>query len=253
MPKIADHPRASLARTLELAAAVEELGGECSQPAAAARLGAKPGGTFGALVSTAVKYGWVAVRRGRLRSEPRYRDYRLAYNDAERRAVLFTALQAVPLFRQLVDRFAGRTLPEPHLPKLLAREFDVPETASSRVAGYFVEAAVAAGLLAGTQLRATPAGVVGAEPDADSPARIGSRALPARPVTASRSRSVEEERRHGRNSPAVSDKAPTEAASYRISIVGPDVDTTVGVATPEDLELVRAALDKVARGLRRRG
>jgi hypothetical protein len=252
MPRIADHPRASLARTLELAAAVEELGGECSQSAAAARLGAKPGGTFGALVSTAVKYGWVAVRRGRLRSEARYRDYRLAYDDAERREVLFTALQAVPLFRQLVDRFAGRTLPEPHLPKLLAREFDVPEAASSRVAGYFVEAAVAAGLLAGTQLLAAPTGDVTGNVDAESPARSGSRSSPARPATRSALRSVADDGRHGRESRPASEDAPSVAAPYRISIVGPDVDTTVGVATPEDLELVRAALDKVARGLRPR-
>lgn len=217
MPRIADHPRASVGRTLELAAAVEELGGECTLEAAADRLGASPGGAFGALASTAAKYGWVAIRRGRLRTEPRYRAYRLAYDEAERRATLVDAMRDVPLFQRLLARFGGRTLPEDRLARLLVREFHVPESAADRVAGWFVEAAVAAGLLAGGQLRSTPTGA----PEA-SPAPTRSPAGPEAP----------------------------RGVGYSVRVSGPDVDSTVEITELADLELARSLLAKVERALR---
>jgi hypothetical protein len=220
VPRIADHPRASLERTLELAAAVEELGGECSLEAAADRLGATPGGAFGALVSTAAKYGWLAIRRGRLRTEPRYRSYRLAYDEAERRTLLLDAMRNVPVFLRLLERFGGRTLPEERLAKLLVREFDVPESAAARVAGWFVDGATAAGLLAGGQLRSSPTG----EPDS------GRRTAGLR-VTAEEAR----------------------GASYTIRVSGPGLDSTLTVNEPADLELVRSLLAKVERALRAGG
>jgi hypothetical protein len=222
MPKVADYPRASLARTIELADGVERLGGECSMRAAADALGAKPGGTFGALVSTAAKYGWIAVRRGRLRTEPRYRDYRLAYDEAERRARLGDAVRSVPLFRQLLDRFAGKPLPEGHLARLLVREFAVPERIAERVAAYFVEAALEAGLLAGGQLRATATGA--APRDAEHRGRL----------------------------PPAAPRFEAPASTYRVRISGPDLETTVDVLEPADLELVQSLLAKVTRALRAR-
>jgi hypothetical protein len=224
MPKVADYPRASLARTLELAAAVDRLGGDCTLEAAADELGARPGGTFGALVSTAVKYGWLTVRRGRMRTEARYRTYRLAYDEAERRAVLTDAIRAVPLFRQLLDRFAGRGLPEDHLARLLSREFDVPTNLGVRVAGYFLEAVLEAGLLASGKLRATPAGDRGT-------ASSGSMAEP-RAAAARTGTRVE--------------------TLYRIRVEGPDMDSTVEISEAADLDVVRSLLAKVERALRGR-
>jgi hypothetical protein len=220
VPRIADHPRASLERTLDLADAVEELGGECSLEAAADRLGASMGGAFGALVSTAAKYGWLGIRRGRLRTEPRYRSYRLAYDEAERRTLLLEAMRNVPVFQRLLERFGGRTLPEERLAKLLVREFDVPESAAGRVAGWFVEGATAAGLLAGGQLRSSPTG------EADAGGRpVGLRATTDEP----------------------------RGASYTIRVSGPDLDSTVAISEPADLELVRSLLAKVERALRAGG
>lgn len=227
LPRTADYPRASLARTLELAAAVEELGGDCAQNAAAARLSAKPGGTFGALVSTSVKYGWIAVRRGRLRSEPRYREYRLAYDELERRTILGDAVRAMPLFRQLLERFAGRALPESHLPKLLIREYGVPERGAERVARYFVEAATAAGFLAGTQ--------------------VASGARPRPHGRTAASNAAQREPSHRRV-----DSSDANDASYRVRISGPDVDSAIEIASTEDVDLVRTVLAKVERGLRER-
>jgi hypothetical protein len=217
VPRIADHPRASLARTLELAAAVEELGGECSLDAAADRLGASQGGAFGALVSTAAKYGWLAIRRGRLRTEPRYRAYRLAYDEAERRGLLLEAMRNVPVFQRLLERFGGRTLPEDRLAKLLVREFGVPESAAGRVADWFVDGATAAGLLAGGQLRSSPTG------------------------------EIEGERRPAGRQTAVAD---ARSAAYVVRISGPDLDSTLEIREAADLELVRSLLAKVERALR---
>jgi hypothetical protein len=236
MPKTTDYPRASLARTLELAAAIEDLGGECAQSAAAARLGAKPGGTFGALVSTAVKYGWIAVRRGRLRAEPRFRDFRLAYDEDERRVVLADAIRTVPLFRQLLERFAGRALPESHLAKLLQREYGVPERGADRVARHFVEALTIAGMLSGTRVSAA----------SRSPAR--SRGAHAKQPHADRATSEHDVDANG----DTSGSGIAGSRHYRVRVWGPDVDSTVEIATPEDVDLVRTLLAKVERGLRER-
>ena len=237
MPRIVDYPRAALDRSLELAAAVEELGGECSLEAAADRLGASPGGAFGALVSTAAKYGWIAIRRGRLRTEPRYRTYRLAYDDAERRAALTEALRNVPLYDRLLERFGDRTLPEDRLPRLLVREFGVPESAAGRVSGWFVDAAVAAGLLAGGQLRSSPTG---------TPART---VIPTSPVTTSPAPTLTTTTplTPGALAPSGGDARPLR---YTIRISGPDLDSTVEVGELADLELARALLAKVERALR---
>lgn len=189
--------------------------------AAAARLGAKPGGTFGALVSTAAKYGWVSVRRGRVRTEGRYRDYRTAGDEAQRRATLLEAMRAAPLFRRLLDRFAGRSVPTDHLPKLLAREFDVPESAAARVAGYFLEAARAAGALEGDRLRGSV-------------------------VTASNAPMAERRPRDPRGGESAA------RAAYTVRVSGPDVETTIALTDVDDLDLLRAVVAKVERSLRAR-
>jgi hypothetical protein len=201
MPRRADHPRASLAQALELASAVDALGGECTLDSAAARLDARPGGAFGARVSTAVKFGWIAVRRGRLRLTPAYRDLVRA-DDAARRTLLRQALGRVPLYRRLFDRFAGRELPRDGLAALLVRDYAVPAATAARAAGWIADAMASVAAPPGESAVAAP----GAAPAA-------------------------------------------RGARYRITVRGPELDSTIELAGAEDLELVRALLAKVERAL----
>lgn len=226
MPKAVDYPRAGLDRCLELARAVHELGGDCTLAAAAQRLGARPGGTFHAIVSAAGRYGFVTARRGRLRTEAAFRAYRLAYDAAERERALAGALGNVPLFRRLLERFAGRPLPEGHLDRMLVREYAVAEASGERVAGYFRDAVRAAGLLNGGVLAAHAA------PGGDGPAR------PAR----------------GTPPPAVNaDAAPAASReSFRVQVSGPGVESYLEIADAADVELLRALFAKLERAIRDR-
>jgi hypothetical protein len=199
MPRRADHPRASLAQALELASAVAALGGECTLDSAAARLDARPGGAFGARVSTAVKFGWIAVRRGRLRLEPAYGELVRA-DDATRRTLLRQALGRVPLYRRLFDRFAGRELPRDGLAALLVRDYAVPAATAARAAGWITEAMASVAAPPGPPVAAAP-------------------------------------------------RPEPRDARYRVTVRGPDLDSTVEIAGTEDLELVRALLAKVGRAL----
>lgn len=227
-----EYPRASLERCLELASAVQALGGDCGLAAAADRLGARPGGAFHAVVSAAGRYGFVSVRKGRLRTEPAYRAYRRAYDAGEQEQVLAGALANVPLFRRLLERFGGRALPEARLDRLLVREYGVPEHSAERVAGYFLDAVRAAGLLhAGTLQPARTSGARAAETSgAREPRALGERDATAPPTPHS----------------------PSSSDTFRVHVQGPGVDSLVEVSNPEDLELVAALLAKLERALRER-
>lgn len=233
MPRTVDYPRASLGRCLELAAAVHELGGECSLAVAAERLGARPGGAFHAVVSAAGRYGLVSVRKGRLRAEPAFRTYRLAYDDAERERTLASALAAVPLFRQLLDRFGGKTFPEGRLDRVLVREYAVPEHSAERVARYFLDGARAAGLLSGGQLRAARIDVPMGD---ESSTRTGRAARTSEPSTRL----------------AESANVDAERDTFRVHVTGPGLDSRVELTNATDLELVRALFGRLERALRDR-
>src|SRR5881394_1501662 len=114
MPRVIDYVRASLKAALALAQAVDELGGSCTLEMAADKLGKKRGGAFQALVGATVKYGLVENRKGRLTTTARFRDYKLAYNKEEQEQVAQQAFLAVPLFRQIFDRFRQHKLPVEH-------------------------------------------------------------------------------------------------------------------------------------------
>src|SRR5437867_10041615 len=106
MPRMVDYPRKSLSQSLELANAVDSLGGSSSEDMAANRMGRKGtnSGAFSALVGAAVKYGLIDVRKSLLSTTARYRDYKLAYNEDQRVQALRGAFLNVPLFQRISDR-----------------------------------------------------------------------------------------------------------------------------------------------------
>lgn len=97
MPKIIDYPRASLSRALALAEAVDKLGGEASDASVADHMGNKVGGAFNALVGAAVKFGLVSKTSGRIKTEPLYQDYKLAYTDVQKQEAIRKFFLSAPL------------------------------------------------------------------------------------------------------------------------------------------------------------
>ena len=276
MPKVVDYPRASLVQALELASAVEQLGGDCTAAAAAGVTGHRLGGTFTALSAAATKYGWVTARRSRLRTTPAFRDYRLAGDDATRRGALRTALLCPPLFARLARRFAGRPVPEGALPGLLVREFGVPEAIAARVAGYFVAGARQAGMLDGAILRSDDAGVdapavpavAGPAPARDDEAstgsarRIGDRAVrvrrdaPRAALAGAAWDAVPDAAPDPRTAAAARDFATpepvdraAEARDYRLRFSRPGMDLVLTLRDAADVALARALLDRAEAAL----
>ena len=121
MPKISDFPRASLPKAIELAKAVDALGGQCDPEMAAGKLGRKTGGAFKDLIAAANKYGFLESRRQRLYTTNRFKDLKLAYDKRAEDEIVQEAFLGVPLFQKVAERFQGKKLPREIFEKLLIK------------------------------------------------------------------------------------------------------------------------------------
>jgi hypothetical protein len=232
MPKIIDYPRASLERALLLAETVDRLGGECSDQSAAEHMGLKVSGSFAALIGATVKYGLITNTKGKLKIEPLFQDYKLAYDDKQKMETLRKAFMTPPLFAAITKRFEGQVLPT-HFEKLLIREHDVSEDFASRIVAYYSEGAKESGILApnGT-INSNPKHVTG---DGDLNAGTDS----AGPI-------VSEDEPVTRMDTTVS----SSKRGYTLRIFGPGIDSTINLKDEDDLEIVEATLKKVRRLLK---
>ncbi len=221
MPKILDYPRDSLFRSLELAEAADSLGGSATIDLCAEKLGRKNSGAFAALVGAAGKYGFVEVSKSRISTTDLFTRYKHAYDEAEKKGVLAEAINNVPVFAQLIERFEGKTVPEDILEKMLVREFRVSTREASKVANYFLEAIGAAGVLNGAS---------------DIPNREASDdhvEEPAGDIKPPKSRLSSE----------------PEDGDFRVTIVGPGFHSEIKIVDEDDLAIVEAMLSKVRRKL----
>ena len=105
MPRVIDYPRAPLDRALALAEAVDKMGGEATAEMTAESMGNKVGGAFNALVGAAAKYGLIATSKGRLKTEPLFQDYKLAYTEAQKKEAIRRAFLNAPLFEAIVPAY----------------------------------------------------------------------------------------------------------------------------------------------------
>jgi hypothetical protein len=148
MPRKIDYPRASFRSALELAQAVQSLGGKTTSEVCAEKLGRSVGsGGFNSVVGAAVKFGLIKQTKGYLESLPIVKSIKLAYDDDERSRHYAEAFLTPPVFRSLANRFSGEKLPIEVLAKMLAKEFDVDMNASSAIAKQFIDGARLSGIL----------------------------------------------------------------------------------------------------------
>ncbi len=237
MPKIVDYPRASLKSALELAKAVEDLGGECSSEMAAERLNKKISGAFSALISAATKFGLVVSKSQRLSTAALYKDYNLAYTSEESSEKLQQMLLSPVLFRSIYNRFVGKEIPIAHFEKLLIREFEVPSDRASRIASYFIDGAKQSGLLGENNrlIDIVPGESSGEEErvnaQSDNPQETNTRAHQPSQL-------------QGKD-----DAVSSHLKVYVVRITGPGINSTIEVHEPEDMLIVQAMLKKVEKAL----
>lgn len=236
MAKQIDYPRASLKSSLELAVAIDDIGGKCSIEMAADKLNKKIGGSFHALVGAASKFGLVANKRGQVETTPLFKDYKLAYTPSEATHVLMKAFLMPPLFKAIFDRFENRPLPISHFEKFLIRELNVPDQISSRIAKYFLDGAKQCELLGPDDVltgsikpqESASEEVVDDEGAADEADNL---------IDESKGR----ERIANKNSSAIT------VNTYSVSIKGPGMDSVITINEEEDLLIVHAMLKKVEK------
>lgn len=237
MPKIIDYPRASLKSALELAKAVDDLGGECSSEMAAERLNRKVSGAFSALVSAAIKFGLVANKSQRLSTAVLYKNYKLAYTPEESSEKLRQMLLSPVLFRSIYDRFVGKEIPITHFEKLLIREFEVPDDWASRIASYFVDGAKQSGLLGENNrlIDNVPSESSGEEE------QVNAQSDNSQEINARASQPTQPQEKD--------DAVSAHQKVYVVRVTGPGINSTIEVHEPEDMLIVQAMLKKVEKAL----
>lgn len=232
MPKISDFPRASLPKAIELAKAVDSLGGQCDPEMAAGKLGRKTGGAFKDLIAAANKFGFLESRKQRLYTTNRFRDLKLAYDKRAEIEIVQEAFLGVPLFQKIAERFQGKKLPREIFEKLLVKEFEVPEVMAGRVAMYFIEGAITIGLL-------------GPDDQIQLKSEITTDGISEEQV-------AEEEVATAPNEVSLAPQqysAPVDHTRYTVSIRGPGIQTDIAIHEAEDLDIVEVMLKKIRRKL----
>lgn len=237
MAKIIDYPRASLKSCLEVAVAVDSLGGKCSIEMAADKLNKKISGAWQALVSSTIRYGLITNSKGFVEITPLYRDYKLGYNESETRAALNKAFLMPPLFKAIADRFNGKELPISHFEKLLIREFHVPEDSASRVAKYFLDGSKQTGLLDSSGIINTGVDFTNTENSNDDETEITQDE-----ITDLETDFITDTKKF--------DKKPDEfidSARFSVRIMGPGMDSLILINDEEDLLIIKAMLKKIEK------
>lgn len=153
MPRELDYPRKPFMQALELANAVDFLGGNTSIENAAEKINQSPkGGNFSALFSAAVKHKLIEGKKGFVITTDLYRNIKLAYSEEEKISALRKAFLEPSVYKNIYEKFKNKELPIQMLDKILIREFNVADDIASRVSKYFIEGASFSQLLNGNKL-----------------------------------------------------------------------------------------------------
>lgn len=234
MPKLIDYPRTSLNTAIEISDATYAMGGSCTAATCAAKLGKQMSGAFRAAIGSAVKFGLVTSKGGKLAVTDRYKAIKLAYNDEERRSQVVAAFLTPGLYATIAGRFAGIELPTAILDKVLMKEMGVDPKSAAEIAQRFIGGVKSLGLLENGVL-----------------------------VTGSQAQASGDDMENGATDEAVRASKEAEGevigtetsvgamdgTEFIVHITGPGMNSKLILREEEDMEIVNAMLKKVQRRL----
>lgn len=232
MPRKLDYPRASFKACLELAEAVESLGGQCDMSTCADKMKKKLGGSFNALVGAATKFGLIARKQGNLYTSDMYGKMKLHYNDEEKQDYLQKFFLNVPSFKEIYQKYNKVKLPIDILDKALVREFGVDKKLSQRVAKYFVDGSKYAGLL---------------NPDNTFNSLISENNL----GDSGDSQSLAPEAQKSKKDRLIVEEDYSGLDKFVVHIYGKGMNSKIEINETEDLDIVKAMINKVKKNLER--
>lgn len=236
MPKIIEYPRASFQRVLEMADAIEYLGGKCTVQNCADRLGVKVTGSFNALIGAAKKHGLVDSKKETLLTTELYKRIKLAYDENEKRQNLRFAFLAPPTYSKVYEKFKGRELPIQMLDKLLIREFGVDSERAQRIMNYFIEGAKYCELLIDNKLVDTNNNEVSINDNEDETEEEF-----VETVNSNSNKSQPELQKNETLQLSAS------AETYVVHIYGPGMNSKLSISEEEDLIILDAMISKLKK------
>lgn len=254
MPKILDYPKSSFSNSMDMAEAIDSLGGRCEKASCADQMGLKLTGSFNKRISAAVKYNLIASNKGKLEITDLYKAIKNSYNEEERLKHKKDAFLTPPIYGALYEKFKGKKLPVDILDKYLIREYDVEDKNASTVANIFLKGLESIGLLENEfviDLKSSEA-VNDSLNENDEYAEIEEEieeksSVPANyngkyvdPEVRSQILHIENQNRNR------IEKDPSE---FLIHITGPGIDSEIVIKEEEDLLIVEAMLKKVKKKL----
>jgi len=235
MPRVNDYPSAAFKSCLQIAEAVDDLGGACSIETCAERLDKQStSGGFRMIISSAVKHGLITNNRGSLTVTSDYRLLKHAYNDQEKINLLQELFLRPEVFRNLHQRFTGKSLPVSMLDKIMIREMGVDDKTASRVSGYFVKGLKDVDLL-----------------DGDKVLPISKKDESYKDNLDANFDDDEVDTQSSTTSLPTQHSVITSSDIFTISITGPGVNNTFQITDEDDLEWVEVAIKKIKRTLQK--
>jgi hypothetical protein len=263
MPKILDYPKSSFSSSMDMAEAIDSLGGSCEKESCADQMGLKVTGSFSKRIGSTVKYNLITSTKGRLETTDLYRSIKNSYNEEERLKYIKEAFLSPPVYNSLYGTFKGKKLPVDILDKYLIREFDVEDKNASTVARIFLNDLESIGLLENGVIKETTDGVkTEISPDTeedevedftqlnDNDEEVSNRDDETQPVkynngypdSGVRSQILHIENQNRNRI----EKQPNE---FLIHVSGPGIDSEIVIKEQEDLLIVEAMLKKVKKKL----
>ena len=243
MPKIVDYPLFPFDKVMELANAVDYLGGSCTMADCAHHLKKKMSGGFGVLVSSAIKHDLIARKGDRLSVSELYKKIKFSYNPAEKVDCQRISFLHPVLYRKIYDRFQGKELPLSMLDKLLIREFQVDEKVSEKTAGFFVDGLKRLHMIKDGKLLAS-----GAHPIVQPREELVQTALPLNtredPAELPQNLSGEDGKVVKTNQ-----LEENKSGKFMLSIQGDGINSTLVIDNKEDFDIIEALLAKIKRKL----
>ncbi|OJW84662.1 MAG: hypothetical protein BGO69_08050 [Bacteroidetes bacterium 46-16] len=241
MPRVIDYPRGSFKNALEIANAVDYLGGNCSVASCADKLQKKVSGAFSALINAAAKHGLITYKKEMLATTELYRVYKYSYNEDEKLNTLRKSFLYPILYTKIYERFKGKELPMNMLDKLLIRELDVDESLGSRVAGYFVDGAKKLNLLEnGKLVTYENLSNISSDNDVDDKEENDS-ILTETEVLNTRNSSPEDNQ---------SQPLSINIDDFVVLIKGPGMDTRLVIKEDDDLDILDLIVNKIRKKIK---
>lgn len=233
MPKILDYPSATFEKCIELANAIESLGGNCSKDIAGEKMGLTgTSGGFGQIVSSAVKFKLIRYEKGKLSITETFKSIKQAYSENERLVIERDAFLTPKVFRSLFEKLKGKEIPTEILPKMLIREFGVESEDASKVSKYFIKGLTEIKLIAGNIIIDDSVSNVEIEEgkDNEEPETIN---LPTKAFD------------NGLN--GFEEALIIQPEKYVVHFIGPGLNSKLEIQDSEDFLIVEATLKKIKK------